>query len=243
MQGGRARIFRRFSVTRYAALFAALHVTLVAPTARADDADSHDPTSIATRAVYVHIDSPQQVDLQRETGQRYRPFETICTSPCDTLVPADGRYRVSSESVRASRPFAFPLEAQREDMRVRPGSRSGFTAGIILLSTGGAAFGLGVLWLFAQGSGDSPDPQDNVQAWHDVAIGLVLGGIAAITGGIVLTALNARTKVSSIETATPPPVKPDESHERTVMLPVRSATAMENTLPPATAIPVFAIRF
>ncbi len=243
MRGSRRRIVRGFSLTRCAALFAALHVTLVASAARADGTDSPDPTSTATRAVYVHVDSPEPVDLQRETGERYQPFETVCTSPCDTLVPADGRYRISSDSVRASRPFAFPLEAKREDMQVRPASRGGFTGGILLLSTGGAAFGLGVLWLFAQGLADSPDPQDNAQAWHAVSIGLVLGGLAAITGGIIFTARNAKTKVSSVEATVPPPVKPDESRDHIVVLPSRSATAMEKALPPVTAIPVFAIRF
>lgn len=233
------------SVRRWAALGAALHATLApASLARAADTPPPDERPDATRAVFVHLDSSEPVDLQRETGLRYEPFSTVCTSPCDTLVPADGKYRVSSDSIRPSRAFSFATDARRDDVRVRPASRGAFTAGILLLSTGAAAAGLGTLWLLAQGLGDSDGSQDD-GGGRPIALGVVLGGLAAVVGGTVLTALNAKTKVSHTPGpgTTTPPVKPSEDSERTVLLRTRSGDAVEKALPAATEVPVLAIRF
>jgi hypothetical protein len=230
---------------RKVAFIIALHES-VAPAALAHAADSPPPDEgrDATRAVFVHLDSPDPVDLQRETGLRYEPFSTVCTSPCDTLVPADGKYRISSDSARPSHFFTFSAGAQRDDIRVRPASRGGFTGGIVLLSTGAAAFGLGAFWLLAQGLGESNGSQDGGDG-RPIALGVLLGGLAALATGTVLTALNAKTKVSHMEGrwTAPPPVKPSEDSERTVRLRVRHDDAMEKALPAAAAIPLVAVRF
>ncbi len=230
---------------RWAAVVAAVHATLAGPIALAGGIDSPAPDERrgATHTVFVHLDSPEPVDLQRGTGQRYDPFATVCASPCDTLVPGDGIYRISSDSVRSSHDFSFPIDAQREDVRVNPASRGGFTAGILLLSGGVASIAIGGLWLIGQGLGDGAGAQDDGQGARPIFLGLVLGGLAAVVGGTVLAVLNAKTTVSRTETSTPPPVQPMENPARTVLLPTRSGADMDKALPATTAIQVLAIGF
>jgi hypothetical protein len=45
------------------------------------------PLQVPSR-VLVHIESPEPVDLERGTGDFSDPFYVVCTSPCDTWVPA-----------------------------------------------------------------------------------------------------------------------------------------------------------
>jgi hypothetical protein len=118
----------------------------------------------------------------------------ICTSPCDTLVPASGRYRISGESIRSSKPFTFPADTTQDTLGVRPASVAGFAGGILLVCLGVAAVQLGFLWLLASSFADGPDSGGTPS--RTPAVGLAIGGlVAAVTGG-VLWASNSRTSVS-----------------------------------------------
>src|SRR5258708_7690729 len=63
---------------------------------------------VPPHSVFVHVDSPDPVELQLGTGEKRMPFYTICVSPCDTSVPAAGQYRVSGDATRSSRRFVLP---------------------------------------------------------------------------------------------------------------------------------------
>ncbi len=119
------------------------------PRDRFEHPDTRLPPDPTRPPVLVHIRSPGPVDLQRETGDRREPFAAICTSPCDTLVPAGGRYRISGYLVRSSRPFTFPVDVTEDTLDVRPASSTGFMGGILLVSLGVIAVQVGFLLLFA----------------------------------------------------------------------------------------------
>ena len=193
-------------------LVAGLHATLLPlafpRAARADDTpeaprsprdrfehpDTRLPSDPTRPPVLVHIRSPGPVNLQRETGDRREPFAVICTSPCDTLVPAGGRYRISGYLVRSSRPFTFPADVTEDTLDVRPASSTGFMGGILLVSLGVIAVQVGFLWLFADTFADLPYGGETPS--RAPAVGVAIGGlVVAVTGG-VLWALNGRTGVS-----------------------------------------------
>src|SRR4029077_17858812 len=156
--------------------------TLTSTMARAQSASSD---LVPPHSVFVHVDSPEPVELQGDTGEKRPPFFTICVSPCDTVVPADGKYRVSGDLVRPSRRFVLPEGAVHDTIVVRPASSLAFGGGIILTAVGVAAVALGALGFVFSAFSDSPDGSDN-QAGRNVAIGLMLGGGAVAGGGVAL---------------------------------------------------------
>ena len=150
---------------------------------------------VPPRSVFVHVDSPDPVELQGATGEKRRPFYTICVSPCDTVVPALGQYRLSGDLTRPSRRFALPEGADQDTIVVRPASSLAFGAGIVLTVVGAAAVALGVLGLFFSAFAENPDGS-NDQTGRNAAIGLMVGGGAVVGGGAALIVLNSSTKVS-----------------------------------------------
>src|SRR5579864_5553242 len=144
---------------RLSALATILCLCLVRPAlALAQEAPQTDAAPAPLRrAVFVHVDSPRPVNLQlRASDKRRRPFYSICTSPCDTYVPADGAYRIGGDGatdegsdgnlrsfdVQPSRLFSLPSGAVREVITVEPSSQLAFVAGIALTVIGGVAIGL-----------------------------------------------------------------------------------------------------
>ncbi len=72
---------------------------------------------VPPHSVFVHVDSPDPVELQGESGEKRNPFYTICVSPCDTVVPAVGQYRVSGDATRPSRRFVLPEGADHDTIK------------------------------------------------------------------------------------------------------------------------------
>lgn len=162
-------------------------------------------------SVLVHIESPQPVDLERETGDRSDPFDVICMSPCDTWVPVtsgyrlagDGTwvpvtsgYRIAGDGTRASRRFELLANAGgRQTLVVSPASSSAFGLGIVLIVVGGVALGIaGLALLGAALPSDSPNSSNNSGA-VDLVLGLLAGGLGAEGGGITLVVLNHHSGV------------------------------------------------
>jgi hypothetical protein len=143
---------------------------------------------------FVHIDSPAPVDLERETGVRYQPFDVVCTSPCDTFVPAEGRYRVTSTSMRTSRSFSLPRGVGKTTIRVTPSSSAAFFSGFVLIGVGAIAITVAAAATLADGLGDGPATQSNSAAPAVAGV----GGLAAIVTGLVLVLANGRSTVALI---------------------------------------------
>jgi hypothetical protein len=170
------------------ALAVAFSIGAISPGfARAQPATSQVPGR-----VLVHIESPQPVDLERETGDRHDPFEVACTSPCDAWVPAIDNYRIAGSGTRASRPFELLADGGHETVVVSPASSTAFGFGVAAMVVGAAALALGGLALLANIWSDDPTGGNGPR---DLAFGVVVGGLAVEGGGIALVVLNASSRV------------------------------------------------
>ena len=177
-------------------------------TARAQSAPSD---WVPPHSVGVHVDSPEPVELQGESGEKRTPFFTICVSPCDTVVPAAGKYRVSGDLMRPSGRFVLPEGAVHDTIVVRPASSLAFAGGIVLTVIGGAAAVLGALGFVLSPLGEgAPD-----RSARNAEIGLMIGGAAVAGGGAALIALNASTKVSQAVSQTSD--RPEQRLTRSMM--------------------------
>ena len=145
--------------------------------------------------VLVHIESPAPVDLERGTGDFSDPFYVICTSPCDTWVPATDGYRIAGRGTRASRRFELLANAGRETLVVSQSSSIAFGIGIAAIVLGAVATGIGALGWLSDGFSDDPNGSSGNVVPLDLALGLMAGGLVAEAGGIVLVVLNAGSRV------------------------------------------------
>jgi hypothetical protein len=145
-------------------------------------------------SVFVHIESPEPVDLERATGDRHDPFYVACTSPCDEWVPATGKYRIAGGGTRASRRFELLANAGRETLVVSPASKAAFVIGIVAMVVGAAAAGIGALGLLSTAFSDDPNGSSG-DGPRNLALGVIAGGLATEAGGIILLVLNAGSRV------------------------------------------------
>jgi hypothetical protein len=88
-------------------------------------------TRARAEVVRVHVDSPIPVQLE---GQMASGWETMCTSPCDIMLPAGLTVRVTGEDMRPSEPTMLS-----------PGSRSTLTVEPSLNPSRGASITVLVL--------------------------------------------------------------------------------------------------
>ena len=185
-------------------------VLAMASPARAADPPI-EPSSAAPSLLTVHVASPMPVALRRRTHDD-APYEDVCVSPCDALVPRDGDYVIDdaeNNGVRNSQWFHMPVAALRADIGVRPRSRGGLLAGILVTSTGASAVILALLVASARTLGaafacelsQTPSCRDPDQSVA-VAIG-VAGGIVAFAG-LPIIANYAHTLVNVSPPASPP---------------------------------------
>jgi hypothetical protein len=145
-------------------------------------------------SVLVHIESPEPVDLERETGDRRDPFYVACMSPCDEWVPATGKYRIAGSGTRASRRFELLAKGGRETVVVSPASSAAFGIGIAAMVVGAVAAGIGALALLSASFADDPNGPSGSGPPY-LALGVTAGGLVAEAGGIVLIVLNAASRV------------------------------------------------
>jgi hypothetical protein len=206
----------------------------------------------ARRSVWVHVDSPEPVDLGYRASD-HDEFAPICTSPCDSDVPSAGTYRIlpvatgdtwgpqsQTGSLRPSAEFSLRGDAPRQTIAVRPATQPGLTGGIALLIGGGAAVGLSSLWLLAAGFNDSPDATPSDTTWALVA---AIAGAAAIVGGLALVILHHRSGVKVTGDPPTPPGKPQLFGAPSPMRTESLARANTALAPAAAAFPLFRVAF
>lgn len=151
------------------------------------------PPQVTVRAL-VHVESPEPVDLERETGDRDDPFSIACTSPCDEWVPASGRYRIAGSGMRASGRFELRAGSGRETLVASPASSAAFGIGIGAIVVGGIAIAFGALGLLSVSFNDDPSGSSD-EGPPILALGLIGGGLVAEATGVTLVVLNAHTRV------------------------------------------------
>jgi hypothetical protein len=165
-------------------------------------AQSTPPPAQVPSSVLVHIESPEPVDLERETGDRRDPFYVACTSPCDERVPATGRYRIAGRNTRASRRFELRANSGRETVVVSPASSAAFGVGIGVIVVGAVAVAIGTLWFLSASLAEDPNGSSDPGALR-FALGVIGGGLVAAAGGIALAVLNGRSHVDQTMVSVP----------------------------------------
>jgi hypothetical protein len=171
------------------------------PKEEPEDSAEPEPKLGDPGVVRLHVDSPEPVEVTQSRvlargvigGYGFVTGATIkvCDSPCDTLVrtkPGD-TFEITGDMPGKS----FSLDGLKGDVtaRVEPGNKGARTAGIIMISVGGAAV-LGSVSMFVVGALSETDD------FLLVGGGMLGGGAAVLTGGI-LAAVFSRTSVEVTE--------------------------------------------
>jgi hypothetical protein len=186
--------------------------------------------------VWVHLEASDGVLLQQDIAND-DDWRTVCSAPCDKLLPTAFYYRVTGGGIKSSANFA--LQAPRgthETLVVDGASKAASVVGIVGMAVGipvGAVALLGDLAGAAFGgyTGDGN------------GVFLAATGIAAllVVGGGLLHGANKRTHVSQRLGASQTGVLQPGSGSTT---PMWSAAATEpKNLPPIVGFPIFGGRF
>jgi hypothetical protein len=196
---------------------------------------------------FVHIDSPEPVDLGRRT-EREGEFTVVCTSPCDRALPLSGAYRIQAPRAAliadGDRPPGTPLsddfalfpgkpaETPRETIAFAPSSHSRSAVGFGLVIVGAPTWVAGVfagIVNFGHGLGEG-DRVDQTGPLIAIAVGVVMTvtGIALLVSRDSQVTIDGRSPPRAID----PPMSPPEV---TNIRPPSQRTA-EDTGPRAEAV-------
>lgn len=107
------------------------------------------PVAATHPMVMVHIDSPETVSLEAQTGNDWR---VVCESPCDRALSGDQTYRVNGSGLRASNAFQLD-KGGRVSLAVDPASSASHVGAIVVtvIGTLGLAPGLGLTAVLVAG--------------------------------------------------------------------------------------------
>ena len=162
--------------------------------AKADD--KKDGDADATDSVFLHVVTPDPVTIERDdTG------ETVCASPCDKNVPANGRYRIGG--ARPSPVFGLaPSKEGKANVKVAPGSRGEFWVGVGIMGVGAGLLGGGIATLLywnanrpAVPGGDGVNTDNRYTYAMMAGTGLCILGTVAEIWGTASVINNIRTRV------------------------------------------------
>ncbi len=174
-------------------------------------------------SAFVHLEAEEGIVLESIAPGSGR-WALACTAPCDAEVPLADQFRVGGESVRSSRAFGLAASpGQHVVIRVSPASKGRFTAGIGLLSAGGAALFVGAVVYLVGAAGNCTEvdslgacyaraPNGGVETAGGVTM---LAGIGVMVVGAVLLASNTRTRATQTMSALFPPPLLDAAWLRT----------------------------
>lgn len=138
--------------------------------------------------VRVHLDASPGVTLLQETPAAWA---RVCQAPCDTVMPARVRYRVSGGASSMSDPFLLAgLPGSREIVVVDTGAQTRLVVGVVGVVASPILFFGGLTMALAGALSDTSQP---ALALTGVGLALV-GAPVALIGGIVLIASGAGGK-------------------------------------------------
>ncbi len=224
-------------------LAVAMQATVIATpvTVFAQTRDEHAPSppvpverpALMAAEVWVHLEAPEGVVLQQDRTSR-DDWQTVCSAPCDRMLPMAFYYRAAGGGIKASDDFALKgSPGARETMVVDGASRTASVLGALVLAAGGIAdlFGL-ALTVASTVDGEG---------WSVAAPGLAaLGlGTVAIVGGYVLAHKATRVDQKLGASPTGKLLSGPGSHG-----PIWNTAVTEpKNLPPIVGIPIFGGRF
>jgi hypothetical protein len=198
---------------------------------------------------WVHVEADRAVALEGLSPQGN--WSVACMAPCDAELPLANDYRITGEGIRSSRVFRITAMAgQHVVINVNPASKGGFTGGVVLTSIGPVVFFIGaIVWLVGEAeaslySTDSSDNglssgQSNGKGAETTGGVMMLVGLGALVGGVVLIVGNSHTKQSQ-EVVQPPA----HAGADWLRLPTwHEAVGPERSIPVAPAVPLFSRSF
>jgi hypothetical protein len=183
--------------------------------------------------VWVHFEAPEGVVLQQDRTSR-DDWQTVCSAPCDTLLPMAFYYRAAGGGIKASDDFALKgSPGARETVVVDGASRTASVLGVLVLVAGGIADFVGLAMTVAS--------TVDGEGWRVAAPGLVALGVGtvAIVGGYVLA--HKATRVDQKLGGSPTgQLLPGPGIQGPIW---NTALTEPKNLPPIVGIPVFSGRF
>lgn len=186
------------------------------------------PPGTRGSSAFVHVTADEGIVLESLVPGSGR-WDLVCMAPCDVELPLANQYRIGGPNIRTSSPFGVSASpGQRVLITVAPASKAGFTGGVTLLSTGGAATGIGLVVLLLGAIGmcteNKDDPKELGCAHRTSSEGLEIAGavitfvgVGLIVGGAILFASNSRTREKQAIAALAPPARPDTAWLRAPM--------------------------
>jgi hypothetical protein len=144
-------------------------------------------------SVFVHIDSPRPVRLLHRASRG--PYETLCESPCDAMVPLAGTYQIAGDGMPSSRELTLRGNpGDRVILNVDPASRGTMVTGWVIFGVGGLTVlvGLSIMLIGALAGtlGHSKGDGDVIAAGGITT----LAGLAGVGTGLALAIPNLRTR-------------------------------------------------
>lgn len=124
-------------------------------------------------------------------------WKTLCTAPCERVVPTNGTYRLDGPDIAESPKFSLPRRNHDVDLKIKPGSYGLRALSWVTMFTGMALNVVGVsigLSMLSDSATSTPSPGGSATA--NAAIGLSLGGLVGMLGSIPLF-LVSRTRVAT----------------------------------------------
>jgi hypothetical protein len=159
-----------------------------------DASDLHGPGRSDRSTTWVHLNGSDVAELQRYDGDA-GGWRTVCTPPCNSLLPSGLQYRVTGPGLRPSAPFSLHGEYGAYDsVTVHGASRSGFVTGMAAIIAGGSALLLTGLVIVGEDTiGRGGTGRGAGSTVLDVA---AVGGLASLAIGLGLVIANGSTNVA-----------------------------------------------
>jgi hypothetical protein len=132
---------------------------------------------------WVHLEGPHGLALEQDLDStRHNDWRLICIAPCDKQAPTSRPFRVSGAGVFPSKDFDLdPDDRGRATVRVSGGSIPVYILGVVGLSGGVGAAGIGVAFELGAfgGMGDSSSTKDGLYL-------MAFGAPVAILGAVMM---------------------------------------------------------
>jgi hypothetical protein len=150
--------------------------------------------------VRLHVDAPRNVEI---TGHPIDSAEWIsmCTGACDKDVPTGWQYQVRGSGMRTSAPFLLaPEGGSSRTVKVDPGDKTAFTAGIVGACLGGPVAIVGLVVTLIGAAGHYDQTVNGVTTTHTVGPSTLPTGLALLGVGVVATVVSVIVVVSNSST-------------------------------------------
>ena len=151
--------------------------------------------------VRLHVEAPRNVEI---TGHPIDGAEWIpvCTGACDKDLPTGWQYQVRGSGMRSSAPFLLaPEGGSSRSIKVDPGDKTAFTAGIVGACLGGPVAIVGLVVTLIGAAGHYDQTVNGVTTTHTVGPSTLPTGLALLGVGVVATAVSIIVVVSNSSTS------------------------------------------